>query len=123
MRAPPQRGYLGGVHDDSGHEVEEDVVAVGAHTGVVERHLQLVHGLQEQPLTLILQVLEGGLLPKVRGKRSLRPGPQGCESQGERKASPPREVCQARQHCSASRGEGASRLSCVPSLIFCVPML
>ena len=53
---------LGGVHDDSGDEVEEDVVAVGADGGVAEGHLQLVHGLQQQPLPFILQILERGLL-------------------------------------------------------------
>lgn len=60
----PQRYNLEGVHDDSRHKVEEDVVAVSAHAGVVERHLQLIHGFQEQPLAFILQVLEGGFLPK-----------------------------------------------------------
>lgn len=54
--------HLGWVHDDSGHKVEEDVVAVSAHNGVVEGHLQLIHGLQQHPLALVLQVLEGSLL-------------------------------------------------------------
>ena len=53
---------LGGVHDDGGDEVEEDVVAVGPDGGVVEGHLQLVHGLQQQTLRLVVEVLEGGLL-------------------------------------------------------------
>lgn len=43
------------------------MVAVGAHAGVVERHLQLVHGLQEQSLALILEVLEGCFLSKREG--------------------------------------------------------
>lgn len=43
------------------------MVAVGAHVGVVESHLQLVHGLQEQTLTLVLQVLKGGFLPNLGG--------------------------------------------------------
>ena len=54
--------YLRWVHDDCRDKVEEDVVAVGAHAGVTECHLQLVHGLQEQPLALVLEVLEGGFL-------------------------------------------------------------
>ena len=53
---------LGWVHDDGGDEVEEDVVAVGPDRGVVERHLQLVHGLEEQPLGLVVEVLERRLL-------------------------------------------------------------
>ena len=43
------------------------MVAVRAHAGVVERHLQLVHGLQEQSLALVLEVLEGGFLSKRDG--------------------------------------------------------
>lgn len=42
------------------------MVAVGADAGVVEGHLQLIHRLQEQPLALVLQVLEGGLLQHAR---------------------------------------------------------
>ena len=61
------------------------MVAVGAHAGVIERHLQLVQGLQEQPLTLILQVLEGGFLPRVGGQ-PLRQRAQGLPSAGFREA-------------------------------------
>lgn len=60
------------------------MVAVSAHAGVVERHLQLIHGLQEQPLTLVLQVLEGGFLPKVRGA--------AAEARGRGKRSSPKAV-------------------------------
>ena len=68
-RGHSQGPYLGGVHDDGGHEVEEDVVAVGAvHGGVAEGHLQLVHGLQQEALSLVLQVLKGRLLVGSRGK-------------------------------------------------------
>lgn len=45
---------LGGVHDDGGDKVEEDVVAVSAHIIVAEGYLQLIHGLQEKTLTLVL---------------------------------------------------------------------
>lgn len=58
--------YLGRVHDNGGDKVEEDVVAVGANAGVVEGHLQLIHRLQEQALTLVLQVLKGGLLQRMK---------------------------------------------------------
>lgn len=50
------------VHDDSWHEVEEDVVAVCADTCVAKGHLQLIHGLQEKTFSLILKVLKGGFL-------------------------------------------------------------
>ncbi|TNN56680.1 hypothetical protein EYF80_033107 [Liparis tanakae] len=45
------------VHDDRGDEVEEDVVAVGAARRVAEGHLQLIHGLQQETLALILKPL------------------------------------------------------------------
>lgn len=51
-----------GVHNDSGDEVEEDVVAVRADTGVTEGHLQLIHGLQQKTLAFILKVFKGGFL-------------------------------------------------------------
>lgn len=73
QEAKHQETHLGGVHDDCGDEVEEDVVAVGANNSVAEGHLQLIHRLQEQPLALILQVLEGSLLQCtgwLRGGRS-----------------------------------------------------
>lgn len=54
-----------GVHNDSGDEVKEDVVAVGADTGVAEGHLQLIHGLQKKTFSLILQVFKGGFLVVV----------------------------------------------------------
>lgn len=68
------RTDLGGVHHHGGDKVEENVVAVGANAGVAGGHLQLIHGLQEQPLALVLQVLEGGFLG---GK---------TEEEGEKKA-------------------------------------
>lgn len=73
------------------------MVAVGAHAGVVERHLQLVHGLQEQPLTLVLQVLEGGFLPGVGGAaakaKGVGPAPSWPQRGRERgKDSSPRSV-------------------------------
>ena len=51
-----------GIHNDCGDEVEEDVVAVCADTGVTEGHLQLIHGLQQKTLSLILKVFKGGFL-------------------------------------------------------------
>lgn len=50
------------VHNDSWHKVEEDMVAVCADTCVAEGHLQLIHGLQEKTLSLILKVFKGGFL-------------------------------------------------------------
>lgn len=50
------------VHDDCGDKIEEDVVAVSSYGRVVERHLQLVHGLQQQTLCLVVKVFKGGLL-------------------------------------------------------------
>ena len=49
-------------HGDGRHEVEEDVVALGllGH-GVRVRHLELVERLEQEPLALVLEVLEGGL--------------------------------------------------------------
>ena len=51
-----------GIHGDGGDKVEEDVVALGllGH-GVSVRHLQLIEGLEQEPLALVLEVLEGGL--------------------------------------------------------------
>lgn len=49
---------LRGVHDNRGHKVKEDVVAVGTSGCVTESHLQLIHRLKQQPLSLILQVFE-----------------------------------------------------------------
>ena len=72
VREWPQGPYLGGVHDDGGHEVEEDVVAVGAVDGVAGGHLQLVHGLQQEALSLVLQVLKGRLLVEERGNTERR---------------------------------------------------
>lgn len=51
-----------GVHNDSGDEVKEDVVAVSADTGVTEGHLQLIHGLQKKTFSLVLKVFKGGFL-------------------------------------------------------------
>lgn len=51
-----------GVHDDSGDEVEEDMVAVCADAGVTEGHLQLIHGLQQETFSFILKVFKGGFL-------------------------------------------------------------
>lgn len=65
-----QGSDLGGVHDDGGDEVEEDVVAVGADTRVAEGHFQLIHGLQEQPLALVLQVFKRGFLSQREGRGS-----------------------------------------------------
>lgn len=60
--AQEEGSYLGGVHDDRGHKVEEDVVTVRADRGVVEGYLQLVHGLQQEALCLVVKVLERSLL-------------------------------------------------------------
>lgn len=49
---------LGRIHDDSGDKVQEDVIAVGPHGRVVERHLQLVHGFQQQTLGFVVQVFK-----------------------------------------------------------------
>ena len=38
------------------------MVAVGAHSSVAKGHLQLIHGLQQQPLTFVLEVLKGRFL-------------------------------------------------------------
>jgi len=51
-----------GVHDDRGDKVEEDVVAVCAARSVTEGHLQLIHGLQQETLALVLKVFKGGFL-------------------------------------------------------------
>lgn len=45
---------FGGVHNDGGYKVEEDVVAVCADSGVAESHLQLIHSFQQKSLSLIL---------------------------------------------------------------------
>lgn len=55
------------VHNDSGDEVKEDVVAVCADTGVTEGHLQLIHGLQKKTFSLILKVFKGGFLVVYKG--------------------------------------------------------
>lgn len=51
------------------------MVAVGADSGVVEGNFQLIHCLQEQPLTLVLQVLEGSLLQCTRWLRGSQSNP------------------------------------------------
>lgn len=55
---------LGWIHDDGGDKVEEDVIAVGPHGRVVERHLQLVHSFQQQALCFIVQVFKRCFLVK-----------------------------------------------------------
>lgn len=40
------------------------MVAVSSHSGVVEGHLQLIHGFQQQTFSLIVEILKGGLLMK-----------------------------------------------------------
>ena len=47
---------------DSGDKVKEDVVAVRPYGGVVEGHLQLIHGLQQKTFSFILKVFKGGFL-------------------------------------------------------------
>lgn len=49
---------LGWIHDDSGDKIQEDVIAVGPHSCVVECHLKLVHGFQQQTLGLVVQVFK-----------------------------------------------------------------
>lgn len=68
------------------------MVAVRAHAGVVERHLQLVHGLQEQSLALVLEVLEGGFLSKRDGAAAKGRGAGLRESERGEK-SPSSERC------------------------------
>ncbi len=51
-----------GVHNDSGDEVKEDVVAVCADIRVTKGHLQLIHGLQQKTFSFVLKVFKGGFL-------------------------------------------------------------
>lgn len=50
--------YLRRVHDDGWNKIEEDVIAVCAHCGVIKGHLQLIHGLKQQTFCLIVQVFK-----------------------------------------------------------------
>ena len=47
------------------------MVAVGSHSRVVERHLQLIHGFQQQTLGLIVKVFKRGLLVKERKEKTM----------------------------------------------------
>lgn len=58
------------VHDDCGDKIEEDVVTVGPYSGVVESHLQLIHGFKQQTLSFIVKVFKRGLLVKTQEKKS-----------------------------------------------------
>lgn len=91
------------------------MVAVGAHAGVVERHLQLVHGFQEQPLAFILQVLEGGFLPKEEGW----PQPQGLHIAGGEPMFPTPGVSAEMQ--SPGEGKKKLRLCVIFSLCLLLP--
>lgn len=57
--------YLRRVHDYGGNEIEEDVIAVCAHCGVIKGHLQLIHGLKQQTFCLIMQVFKRCLLHSI----------------------------------------------------------
>lgn len=57
------------VHDDCGDKIEEDVVTVGPYSGVVESHLQLIHGFKQQTLSFIVKVFKRGLLVKTQEKK------------------------------------------------------
>lgn len=47
------------------------MVAVSSHSRVVESHLQLIHGFQQQTLSLIVKVFKGGLLVKEQSKKTV----------------------------------------------------
>lgn len=59
------------VHDDCWDKIEEDMVAVSSYSCVVESHLQLIHGLQQQTLCLIVKVFERGLLSKEQKRETV----------------------------------------------------
>lgn len=54
-----KNAHLGWIHNNSGHKIEEDMIAVSAPgLWVTESNLQLVHSFQQNSLSLILQVLK-----------------------------------------------------------------
>lgn len=125
----PQRQDLKRVHDDGGHEVQEDVVAVCTHGSVVERHFQLIHGFQEQTLTLVLQVLEGSFLPKS-GRWMQERGAQGwkrnlTQKGAESIAPSPKSVPGEKGRALPLKVKACQRLSSIftMSFIFCIVML
>ena len=94
------------------------MVAVGAHAGVIECHLQLVHGLQEQPLALVLEVLEGGFLSKWEGATAKARG-AGLRVRERGEQPLLRKVCPVRQQSPTSRGkEMFKAVSCTRHLFY-----
>lgn len=58
-----KNAHLGWIHNNSGHKIEEDMIAVSAPgLWVTESNLQLVHSFQQNSLSLILQVLKRSFL-------------------------------------------------------------
>ena len=47
------------------------MITVGSHCCVVERHLQLIHGFQQQTLCLIVEILKRGLLVMEQRERKM----------------------------------------------------
>lgn len=76
--SPAAEGETWEVHDTVG-TVEEDVVAAGAHAGVIEMPPPARPWPPEQPPPLVLEVLKEASCKSGRGQ-PLRPGVQGSES-------------------------------------------